>query len=105
MAPAGDAFLVVTGSSRIKVYDRDGKERGESIQGDMYIRDQRNTKGHVSPCTTGQWHPVDRYEWVLQLADCHARMIQVCFCHSKFPGTNLTPRSMSASARNAIGAL
>jgi hypothetical protein len=57
---AGDAFLVVTGSSQIKVYDRDGIVRGESIRGDMYIRDARNTKGHVSPTTYGQWHPTDR---------------------------------------------
>ena len=42
------------------MYDRDGRERGESLQGDMYIRDLRNTKGHVSPCTNGAWHPLDR---------------------------------------------
>ena len=57
---AGDAFLAVSGSAKIKVYDRDAIERGESLQGDMYIRDQRNTKGHVSPATTGQWHPTDK---------------------------------------------
>lgn len=57
---AGDAFLAVTGAAKVKVFDRDGTERGESVQGDMYIRDQRNTKGHVSPCTYGQWHPTDR---------------------------------------------
>lgn len=57
----GDAFLVATGSSQIKVYDRDGKERGVSVAGDMYIRDLRNTKGHISPCTHAQWHPTDRY--------------------------------------------
>ena len=45
----------------MKVFDRDGKERGETVKGDMYIRDLRNTKGHVSPCTFGQWHPNDRY--------------------------------------------
>lgn len=56
----GDAWLAVTGSAKIKVYDRDCIERGESLQGDMYIRDQRNTKGHVSPATHGQWHPTDR---------------------------------------------
>ena len=58
---AGDAFLAVTGAAKIKVLDRDGTERGESVQGDMYIRDQRNTKGHVSPCTYGHWHPTDRH--------------------------------------------
>ena len=56
-ACAGDAFLVVTGSAKIKIYDRDGRELGESLQGDMYIRDMKNTKGHVSPCLNGQWHP------------------------------------------------
>lgn len=61
LSPRGDAFLVATGSSQIKVYDRDGKERGVSVAGDMYIRDLRNTKGHISPCTHAQWHPTDRY--------------------------------------------
>lgn len=56
----GDAFLAVTGSAQIKIYDRDGIERGESIRGDMYIRDQRNTKGHVSPATGGHWNPTDK---------------------------------------------
>ncbi|CAL8470106.1 g9648 [Coccomyxa elongata] len=60
-SPTGDAFLAVTGSAKIKVYDRDCILRGETLQGDMYIRDQKNTKGHVSPCTYGQWHPTDRY--------------------------------------------
>ena len=59
---SGDAFLAVSGSAQIKVYDRDGIERGESLRGDMYIRDQRNTKGHVSPATGGQWNPTDKYE-------------------------------------------
>lgn len=36
------------------------QELSEFIRGDMYIRDQRNTKGHVSGCTSGQWHPTDR---------------------------------------------
>lgn len=31
------------------------------MAGDMYIRDLRNTKGHISPCTHAQWHPTDRY--------------------------------------------
>lgn len=27
----------------------------------MYIRDARNTKGHVSGLTAGCWHPTDRF--------------------------------------------
>ena len=57
----GDAFLVVTGSSQPKIYDRDGHELGEFVKGDMYIRDLRNTKGHLYRCCAGQWHPDDRF--------------------------------------------
>ena len=34
--------------------------QGVFIRGDMYIRDMKNTKGHVSSCTGGQWHPTDK---------------------------------------------
>lgn len=27
----------------------------------MYIRDMKNTKGHVSGLCGGQWHPTDRF--------------------------------------------
>ncbi|KAL4433682.1 hypothetical protein ABPG75_000123 [Micractinium tetrahymenae] len=59
-SPTGDAFMVVTSYSQPKVYNRDGKELGELPKGDMYIRDLKNTKGHVTNCTGGCWHPTDR---------------------------------------------
>lgn len=59
-SPSGDAFLVVTGSPSPKIYDRDGKEQGELPRGDMYIRDMKNTKGHVTACSGGAWHPIDK---------------------------------------------
>ena len=31
------------------------------MRGDMYIRDMRNTTGHVSGLTGGCWHPTDRF--------------------------------------------
>ncbi|GBF89454.1 hypothetical protein Rsub_02026 [Raphidocelis subcapitata] len=60
-SPTGDSFLAVTGSAQAKIYDRDGREKGEFVRGDMYIRDARNTKGHVSGLTGGVWHPSDRF--------------------------------------------
>lgn len=30
---------------------------GEFVKGDMYIRDLKNTKGHISGLTCGEWHP------------------------------------------------
>lgn len=35
--------------------------RGECVRGDMYIRDMKNTKGHVTGCTNGVWHPTDKF--------------------------------------------
>eukprot|EP00967_Tisochrysis_lutea_P010386 scaffold11942_cov23-Tisochrysis_lutea.AAC.1 len=43
-----------------KLYDRNGLTLGEFMRGDMYIRDMKNTKGHVTGLTCGQWHPTDR---------------------------------------------
>jgi WD40 repeat protein len=50
----------VTGSAQAKIYDRDGFTLGEFVKGDMYIRDLKNTKGHISGLTGGHWHPKDR---------------------------------------------
>lgn len=41
----------------LQIYDRDGLTLGEFVKGDMYIRDLKNTKGHISGLTCGEWHP------------------------------------------------
>lgn len=56
-SPTSDRFLCVTGSAQAKIYDRDGLTLGEFVKGDMYIRDLKNTKGHISGLTYGEWHP------------------------------------------------
>ncbi|KAD3336572.1 hypothetical protein R6Q59_028693 [Mikania micrantha] len=56
-SPSADRFLCVTGSAQAKIYDRDGLTLGEFIKGDMYIRDLKNTKGHITGLTCGEWHP------------------------------------------------
>ncbi|GAB2234475.1 hypothetical protein Droror1_Dr00003729 [Drosera rotundifolia] len=56
-SPTSGYFLCVTGSAQAKIYDRDGLTIGEFIKGDMYIRDLKNTKGHISGLTCGEWHP------------------------------------------------
>jgi WD40 repeat protein len=40
-----------------QIFDRDGLTLGEFVKGDMYIRDLKNTKGHISGLTCGEWHP------------------------------------------------
>ncbi|XP_010415936.1 PREDICTED: WD repeat-containing protein 70 [Camelina sativa] len=56
-SPTSGQFLCVTGSAQAKIYDRDGLTLGEFIKGDMYIRDLKNTKGHICGLTCGEWHP------------------------------------------------
>lgn len=41
----------------LQIYDRDGLTLGEFVKGDMYIRDLKNTKGHITGLTCGEWHP------------------------------------------------
>lgn len=43
-----------------QIYDRDGLTLGEFVKGDMYIRDLKNTKGHISGLTGGEWHPKEK---------------------------------------------
>lgn len=45
----------------ITTISREGLLRGECVRGDMYIRDMKNTKGHVTGCTNGVWHPTDKF--------------------------------------------
>ncbi|CAI5968688.1 unnamed protein product [Closterium sp. NIES-64] len=60
-SPSADLFITATGNAQAKVYDRDGRSKGEMVRGDMYIRDLRNTKGHIAGLTTAQWHPCERH--------------------------------------------
>lgn len=41
----------------LQIYDRDGLTLVEFVKGDMYIRDLKNTKGHITGLTCGEWHP------------------------------------------------
>jgi WD40 repeat protein len=57
---SGDSILVISGSARAKIFDRDGMEKCEYAKGDPYIRDLRHTDGHVGALTSGTWHPSDK---------------------------------------------
>jgi WD40 repeat protein len=40
----------------------------------MYLRDLKNTKGHVAGCTHGQWHPTDRHTAMTSSTDGTVRV-------------------------------
>ncbi|KAK4569843.1 hypothetical protein LTR86_002812 [Recurvomyces mirabilis] len=53
-------ILVTTALPQAKILSRDGEILTEFVKGDMYLRDMKNTKGHISALTTGTWHPSQR---------------------------------------------
>ncbi len=63
-------FHARTGEHCVKLYDRDGHAQGEYAKGDMYIMDQKNTKGHVNSLTDVHWHPTDRNTFITAALDC-----------------------------------
>src|SRR5690606_23632191 len=46
-SPSGDRFLMASSNSNVKVFDRDGRELLEFIQGYPYVSIQQ-TKGHIA---------------------------------------------------------
>ncbi|KAG0269420.1 hypothetical protein DFQ27_003545 [Actinomortierella ambigua] len=53
----GDRILVISGETKARIFDRNCTEIAEFQTGDRYIRDLRNTAGHVAALTSGTWHP------------------------------------------------
>ncbi|KAL2632458.1 hypothetical protein R1flu_017144 [Riccia fluitans] len=76
-SPTADMFIAVTGSAQAKIFDRDGFTLGEFLKGDMYIRDLKNTKGHISGLTAGQWHPKEREKALTSSEDGSLRIWDV----------------------------
>ncbi len=58
-SPKGDSIIVAGSSSQPVLLSRDGAKLATLMKGDMYIRDMRNTSGHVAGCTCARWHPTD----------------------------------------------
>lgn len=52
-SPSSTHLLVIPGTAQAKIFTRDGAELGECKKGDPYLRDMRNTSGHVSSLTCG----------------------------------------------------
>ncbi|KAL1956225.1 hypothetical protein VTO42DRAFT_7485 [Malbranchea cinnamomea] len=56
---APSQVLVIPATPQPKILSRDGDTLTEFVKGDMYLRDLRNTKGHISEVTSGTWSPTD----------------------------------------------
>nr|VWO96630.1 Transcriptional repressor TUP1 [Ganoderma boninense] len=73
----GQQFLVVSGTPQAKLYDRDGEELATFIKGDQYIRDMKNTAGHVAELTACAWHPKDPQTFITSSVDSTIRIWDV----------------------------
>ncbi|KAF5377544.1 hypothetical protein D9615_005192 [Tricholomella constricta] len=73
----GQKFLVVSGTTQIKLFDRDGEEEATYIKGDPYIRDMRHTSGHVGELSSCAWHPHDPKVFITSSADSTIRIWDV----------------------------
>ncbi|KAJ3029526.1 hypothetical protein HDV00_009551 [Rhizophlyctis rosea] len=111
---SGDQLLVASTTSQPKIYDRDGSEIAEFVKGDPYIRDLRNTKGHVAALTGGRWHPHDKGIFLTSSLDSTIRIWDVentrkqkdvIAVKSKLPGgkTAITAAIFSPNADLIIG--
>lgn len=73
----GTKFLVISGTCQAKLFDRDGEEQTTYIKGDPYIRDMKNTAGHVGELTSCAWHPRDPKLFMTASADSTIRIWDV----------------------------
>ncbi|KAJ7102169.1 transcription factor [Mycena belliarum] len=70
----GQKFLVVSGTTQAKLYDRDGEEETTFVKGDPYIRDMKHTSGHVGELSACMWHPKDPRLFITSSADSTIRI-------------------------------
>ncbi|TFY59502.1 hypothetical protein EVJ58_g5737 [Rhodofomes roseus] len=60
-----------------KLYDRDGAELATFVKGDPYIRDMKNTAGHVAELRSCAWHPHDPQTFITSSVDSTIRIWDV----------------------------
>ncbi|KAK0473198.1 hypothetical protein IW261DRAFT_1423737 [Armillaria novae-zelandiae] len=73
----GQKFLVITGTTQARLYDRDGEEEATFVKGDPYIRDMKHTSGHVGELSSCAWHPKDSKLFITGSADSTIRIWDV----------------------------
>ena len=71
---SGEAILMTAASWQPKVITRDGEDMGELPRGDPYLRDMKNTRGHVGEVSAGIWSPVHKAQFATSSADSTIRL-------------------------------
>ncbi|CAO1621765.1 unnamed protein product [Sympodiomycopsis kandeliae] len=68
----GEHLLAVSGTSQAKLFDRNGNLLTTFKKGDVYLRDMKQTSGHVSEITSCSWK--SRQEFITTSADSTIRL-------------------------------
>ncbi|TBU35041.1 transcription factor [Dichomitus squalens] len=98
----GQQFLVISGTTQAKLYDRDGEELATFIKGDQYIRDMKNTAGHVAELTSCAWHPKDSQTFITGSFDSTIRIWDVE--NKRKQKTVIVVKSKGRGARTKVNA-
>ncbi|CCG82376.1 WD repeat protein [Taphrina deformans PYCC 5710] len=69
-----ELLLLTAANWQPKIVSREGEEIGEMPRGDPYLRDMKNTKGHVGEVTSGAWHPTNAVQCVTSASDATIRI-------------------------------
>lgn len=102
---SGGTFLCISAHPQAKIMNRDGEVLGEFQKGDMYLRDMKNTKGHISEITTGTWNPVDKNLCVTAGTDSTLRIWDVNFRRSQKEVIVHKSRAAGSAGRTRLTAL
>ncbi|KAF8922330.1 transcription factor [Mucidula mucida] len=73
----GQKFLVASGTTQARLYDRDGEEQATFVKGDPYIRDMKHTSGHVGELSSCAWNPKESNLFITASADSTIRIWDV----------------------------
>lgn len=73
----GEQLLAISGTSQPKLFDREGGEIGTFQKGDVYIRDMKQTAGHVAEVTSCRWMPNQANTFATSSADSTIRLWDV----------------------------
>ncbi|KAF9480451.1 transcription factor [Pholiota conissans] len=98
----GSQFLCLSGTTQAKLFDRDGEEMATFVKGDPYIRDMKNTSGHVGELTSCAWHPKDPKLFITSSADSTIRIWDLD--NKRKQKTVIVVRSKERGARTKVTA-
>lgn len=70
----GELLVLAAANWQPKIVDREGADVGEMPRGDPYLRDMKNTRGHVGEVASAAWNPRVASQCITSSADATIRL-------------------------------